>query len=468
MPPSTEKAPEIVHFVLHASPSPAANTLRVALYAGVLALAAFPLGWDVGTAGHIVALELFRSAYQNPLVTTTGMVVACFNLGCLFGSLFLSKIAVFYGPKTALYAASGVYTLGLVVYLGATLGPHKALWAFIVARILCGVACGAFCVVSPIYIAQTAVQHAAFYVLQFQTACCMFIVVGNGLFYLLEGSASLLMVCYSIQLGFVLVFGLLLLTVPQSMAHQVQHQNYHGAAQTLRRLYYSPSRLFVAAEMVRLVAETKLLGPRSLRAVFSHPDTAKSTLKCCLVMVFQQFTGINYFFYYGTAVFQRVFVSTSAANWPPLAMAAVNLVGALASSALIVRVGNRPLLVTGSSLMAVFLALFATLGSFLDTSPAILGPLMVVVTCLFIFVFAITWGPVVGVLITQLSAGDETMVGLAVAANWLANCAVGLVSPAMSSRLGFWYGLVFCACTLVLIPVSFWVTREPKKEGETP
>lgn len=458
----TEKAPVVV-----SSPAGVVNKSNIAFYAAVLALAAFPLGWDVGSAGHIVALGLFKELYKKPLVDVTGMVVACFNLGGLLGSLFLSKAAVSCGPKIGLYTASVVYGLGSGIHLAAALIPLSPLWAFIIGRTLCGTACGAFCVVGPIFIAQTAVESTPFYVLQFQAATCVFIVLGNGLFYALAESPALLVVSYAIQLSFLVLFGVFLIAVPQSMVFQIQHRNYHGAGKTLRRLYKFPSRQFVAAEMVRLVAETELLGPRSIRAVFQNPTAAKTTLKCCLVMVFQQLTGINYFFYYGSGVFQRVFTSNSARNWPPLAMAAVNLAGALASGALIVRAGNRPLLVAGSSLMAFFLALFAVSGSLLDLSPSFLGPFMVVVTCLFILVFATTWGPVVGVLNTQLSGGDETIVGIAVGANWVANFAVGMVSPALSSWLGFGYGVVFCGCTLVLIPVSVWVTKEPRKEADT-
>ncbi|WP_316316937.1 MFS transporter, partial [Clavibacter michiganensis] len=108
---------------------------------------------------------------------------------------------------------------------------------------------------------------------------------------------------------------------------------------------------------------------------------------------------------------------------------------------LVDRVGRKPILLTGSILMTVSLGAmalaftFAT-GSGQDVSlPAPWGSVALVAANVFVVGFGASWGPLVWVLLGEIfpSRIRGKALGVAAGAQWIANFAITVSFPAMSS-----------------------------------
>jgi SP family sugar:H+ symporter-like MFS transporter len=154
------------------------------------------------------------------------------------------------------------------------------------------------------------------------------------------------------------------------------------------------------------------------------PKTRYRTLLGMGIHFLQQWTGINYFFYYGTSIFE------SAQIYDPyltqLVLGAVNVFTTFIAVYLVDYWGRRRPLVLGALWQVACLLIFASMGGALDTKSSLPGPgiIMIVSACMFIGSFAATWGPIAWVVIGETFAlrTRAKQAALATASNWLGNC----------------------------------------------
>jgi MFS family permease len=136
----------------------------------------------------------------------------------------------------------------------------------------------------------------------------------------------------------------------------------------------------------------------------------------------QQWTGVNFIFYFGTSFF----TSLGTIKNPfliSLVTTLVNVCSTPISFWAIERFGRRPLLIWGAAGMVVCQFIVAIVGVTTDQSQAPISA-MISFICIYIFFFATTWGPGAWVIIGEIfplpirSRG----VALSTASNWLWNC----------------------------------------------
>jgi SP family xylose:H+ symportor-like MFS transporter len=140
-----------------------------------------------------------------------------------------------------------------------------------------------------------------------------------------------------------------------------------------------------------------------------------------LMSVFQQFVGINAVLYYAPLMFQNMGASTDAALLQTVVIGAANVLFTVVAIVTVDHWGRKPLLIAGALVMA---AAMIALGCLFDVRAVGLGALIAVVA--YIAGFAFSWGPVTWVLLAEIfpnSIKGKAM-GLAVAAQWLANLLV--------------------------------------------
>src|ERR1700748_10109 len=115
--------------------------------------------------------------------------------------------------------------------------------------------------------------------------------------------------------------------------------------------------------------------------------------------MFQQLTGVNFIFYYGTSFFKAANLSN-----PFLVQALANIVNVLSvfpSLYAMDRYGRRQLLIYGGIIMVVSQYIVSIAGTAAPGSQAA-GTCLVVFALIYIFGFASTWGPAAWVLIGEL------------------------------------------------------------------
>jgi MFS transporter, SP family, sugar:H+ symporter len=180
--------------------------------------------------------------------------------------------------------------------------------------------------------------------------------------------------------------------------------------------------------------------------------------------VFQQFVGINVIFYYSSTLWHSVGFNEADAFTITVATSIVNVLVTLLAIALVDKVGRKPLLVVGSSGMAITLAVMAwcfsqaTGSGAALTLPGNLGPVALVAANAYVVFFGLSWGPVVWVLLGEMFPNRIRAIALAVAASaqWLANFAITSTFPALAERgLAFAYSLYAAFAVLSLFFVLY-------------
>jgi MFS transporter, SP family, sugar:H+ symporter len=189
-----------------------------------------------------------------------------------------------------------------------------------------------------------------------------------------------------------------------------------------------------------------------------------------ILSVFQQFVGINVIFYYSTTLWQAVGFDESNALITSVITSVTNVVVTLVAIWLVDRVGRKPILLTGSVLMAVSLATMAVAFAFAQTVdgeqtlPGAWGPIALVAANLFVVGFGASWGPLVWVLLGEIfpSRIRGKALGVAAAAQWVANFLITVSFPIMSGwSLPLTYGMYALFAALSFVYVA-WKIPETK------
>jgi len=137
-----------------------------------------------------------------------------------------------------------------------------------------------------------------------------------------------------------------------------------------------------------------------------------------LLSIFQQFVGINAVLYYAPLMFENMGASTNSAFLQAVIVGAANTVFTLVAFLTVDRLGRKPLLVIGAVIMAVAMLVLGTLFAL-----HAVGLWAVVAVVVYIAGFALSWGPVVWVLLAEIfpnSIRGKAM-SVAVAAQWISN-----------------------------------------------
>ena len=181
--------------------------------------------------------------------------------------------------------------------------------------------------------------------------------------------------------------------------------------------------------------------------------------------VFQQFVGINVIFYYSNVLWEAVGFGESAAFLITVITSITNILTTLIAIALIDKVGRKPLLLIGSTGMAITLGTMAVIfgtASQVDGKPVlgdVAGPVALVAANLFVVAFGMSWGPVVWVLLGEMFPNRirAAALGLAAAGQWVANWLITVTFPALRDLLGVAYGFYALCAILSFIFVWRWV-----------
>ncbi len=168
----------------------------------------------------------------------------------------------------------------------------------------------------------------------------------------------------------------------------------------------------------------------------------------------QQFVGINVIFYYSNVLWESVGFSESDSFVISVATSVTNVLVTIVAIFLVDKVGRRPLLLVGSTGMAVSLAtlavIFATASKVMvdgQLTPAlgpVAGPVALIAANLFVIFFGVSWGPLMWVLLGEMFPNRIRGAALAVAGavQWIANWAVTVTFPSLSNfSLGLAYGI---------------------------
>ncbi len=150
-----------------------------------------------------------------------------------------------------------------------------------------------------------------------------------------------------------------------------------------------------------------------------------------MLSIFQQFVGINVVLYYATDIFKGMGLSTNASLFQTIIVGAVNLTFTVVAILAVDRFGRRPLQIIGALVMAVSMI---SLGMNFWLG----GKGVVAIICMLVYTagFAVSWGPVTWVLLSEIFPNQirGKAMAVAVAAQWIANYLVSWTFPILDKN----------------------------------
>ncbi|MET2010040.1 sugar porter family MFS transporter [Microbacterium chocolatum] len=408
---------------------------------------------------------------------TTGFVVAVALLGCAFG-------AVLAGILSDRWGRLRVMLIGAVMFFVSALGSGLAFTAIDLTfwRLVGGIGIGIASVVAPAYIAEVAPRQ-----IRGTLGSLQQLAITLGIFAALLSNAVLAGVAGgasdTLWLGLeawrwmllveavpALVYGLLALKMPESPRFLIAQGKPEEARAIFAKLVPEVDLDQTMRELQqRIVTDRKnsgvsLRGPR-----FGLQPIVWVGI---ILSVFQQFVGINVIFYYSTTLWQSVGFDESSSFGISVFTSVINVLVTLVAIFLVDRVGRKPILLSGSLLMALSLGTMALCFAFATTDaegavslPAPWGPIALVAANLFVIGFGASWGPLVWVLLGEIfpSRIRGKALGVAAGAQWIANFLITVSFPAMSSwSLPVTYGMYAAFAALSFFYV---LVRIPETKG---
>ena len=226
-----------------------------------------------------------------------------------------------------------------------------------------------------------------------------------------------------------------MILLPESPRWLIKKERDADAARALSRLISLPPdhpELQAELEEIRIAYQhEKELDETSYLDCFRRTPNKilLRTLTGIFIQAWQQLTGINFIFYYGTYFFKNAgikdpFLITIATNIINVFMTLPGMWG-------VERFGRRRLLLVGAVGMCICEYMVAIVGVTVSTSNIAGQKVLIAFVCIYIAFFASTWGPVAWVItgeIFPLAIRAKAM-SLSTASNWLWNFGIGYATP---------------------------------------
>jgi SP family sugar:H+ symporter-like MFS transporter len=439
----------------------------------VAAIGGFLFGFDSGVING--AVNALAKAFGTEAVGT-GFAVASVLLGCAVGAFGAGTLANSIGRRPTMLLNAILFLVSAV----AT-GAANSAGVFIAARIAGGISIGAASVLAPMYIAEVSPANIRGRLASLQQMAivtglfCAFL--SNDILVRLAGGASATFWAgaptwrwmFWMEAVPAAAFLLGTMLIPESPRYLI----FRGKDERAREIF---ARIGGDAEKLVREVEESLKGehrPRLSDLIIPGTRRIAPVLWVGVgLAAFQQFVGINIIFYYGEILWKAAGATEQWALRINVLTGLVNILATIPAIMLIDRIGRKPLLLIGSVGMALTLGAMAVVFNTASVGPdgkPLLGHLAAVwgltAANLYIIAFAMSWGPVMWVLLGEMFPNQLRGSALAVsgATNWLANFAVTVTFLLLLSAVGLAgaYGL-YAAAAAISFPFVWAAVRETK------
>jgi SP family xylose:H+ symportor-like MFS transporter len=421
--------------------------------------------------------DLTNPAQANAANSLLGFVVSSALIGCIIGGISGGWVSTNIGRKRGLVIAAVLFLLSA---LGAAApefpfapighGGPGYMVNFVIYRILGGIGVGLASMLSPMYIAEIAPPKVRGNLVawnQFAIIFGMLVIyfVNFGISKTGSGDAWLNTIGWRYMfLSGVIPAGLflvLLLLVPETPRFLMMKGRESAARAVLTKLVTPEEREQELSEIRASFAEHHSGNLFSFGALLIFIGIT--------VSVFQQFVGINVVLYYATDIFKGMGMSTNASLMQTIIVGAVNLIFTVVAVLSVDHFGRKPLQIIGALVMAVSMISLGVdfwLG----------GQGMVALVCMLVYTagFAVSWGPVTWVLLSEIFPNQirGKAMAVAVAAQWIANYLVSWSFPILDDNpylvAHFKHGFAYWIYGVMSVLAALFMWRfVPETKGRT-
>jgi MFS transporter, SP family, galactose:H+ symporter len=390
----------------------------------VAALAGLLFGMDTGVIAG--ALPFIQNQYHLPQ-STVGWIVSILTIGAVAGTFLSMPISRHLGRRSAIIISAILFTVGAIA---SAMTPNVEI--LIMFRFVLGIALGIAAYTTPLYLAEISPERIrgsmiSIYQLMITIGLASAFIADK--FLAIHGN-------WRMMLGIVAIPSLLMLlmlvVLPRSPRWLLLTKRSKEARDVLKKVLYSEQ---VNNAYTTMEKNLKTHSGRASKAIWN-----KFWLVLLLglgLQMLQQWTGINVIMYYAPAVFKGAgFSSINQQMWCAVFVGLINVLSTLVAVILVDRMGRKPLLYIGLTVMMLSLLAAAVLTHMPHTKIVQYGAVAAVLT--YVFGFAISLGPIAWIICAEifpLRVRDYGIM-LTMAANWTYNSALGAAFPRLLPHLG--------------------------------
>ncbi|KAK3386327.1 hypothetical protein B0T20DRAFT_491635 [Sordaria brevicollis] len=436
--------------VLFKRPADDKGPVWVSALIGVfVALGGLLFGYDTGTISGVIAMKYWKEHFSTGYTDIDGnrgisanqaaVIVSLLSVGTCIGSLSSPLLGDRLGRRWGIIVSAWVFNFGVILQVASVTIP-----LLVAGRFFAGLGVGLLSALVPLYQSETAPKWlrgliVGAYQLAITIGILLAAVVNNAT-HARNDTGS-----YRIPIGLQLAFSAILIIgmhfLPETPRYLIKRGDMNGAARSLARIRrQQPNSTAIMTELDEIRANYQYemsLGSASISDCFREGMRGRMFTGMMLQML-QQFTGVNFIFYYGTQYFKNSGVHNEFLI--SMIPAAVNVISTIPAVFMFDKYGRRPLLLWGAVGMCICQFIVATLGT-TTTGQTASGTITVLnlsaqkasigFVCLFICCFAATWGPLAWVVTSELYPlkHRSQMLSISTATNWLFNWAIAFSTP---------------------------------------
>lgn len=284
-----------------------------AAFAGIL------FGYDTGYISSVIGMEAFKIQYGHPVDKTEenpngysydtwekSLIVSILSAGTFFGALFSGYFADKIGRRTTIIGPGcGTFIVGVTIQVAVANIP-----GLVVGRFVAGLGVGVVSAINILYMSEIAPRKVRGAIVSgYQFAITIGIMLASCVGYANQNSmnSGAYRIPIAVQLLWALILGTGLFFLPESPRYWVKKNRLDRASKALGRLRgQSPTSTYIEDELAEIVAncdyerqagEVSWIGCFSGGITNSNSNARKVFIGTALQMM-QQWTGINFIFYY--------------------------------------------------------------------------------------------------------------------------------------------------------------------------
>jgi len=361
-----------------------------------------------------------------------GFMISSALVGCIIGASLGDRVANSVGRRNGLLIAAFLFLISAVGSgYPELLNPFSSgdLSSFIVYRIIGGIGVGLASMLAPLYIAEMAPANIRGKLV----SCNQLAIVGGMLivyfvnYFIVKGQSDQWINNVGWRYMFLsecipaVLFLTSLFFVPKTPRFQVLKGNDEAAIETLTK-YNGTSKAALILTEIKKSFKIK-------KAPWLSYGWGIIIIGL-LLSIFQQFVGINVVLYYAPEIFKGMGMKTDASMLQTIIVGIINLIFTVVAIFTVDKFGRKKLMFIGSALMAVSMI---GLGTVLYAQSTGMAALLLML--LYIAAFAVSWGPVTWVLLSEIFPNKiKGAMAIAVAVQWLANLLVSWTFPMMNNN----------------------------------
>jgi len=438
--------------------------------ASVAALGGLLFGYDWVVIGG--AKPFYEAWFNLTTPQQIGWANSCALVGCLLGSIVCSTLSDRMGRRKLLVLAAFLFAVSSICT-----GLAHGFEAFVLWRIIGGIAIGIASNVSPTYIAEISpAPWRGQLVALNQLTVVVGILAAQIVNWLIAEPVSntatveMLRDSWNGQWGWrwmfiavtlpSLVFLASAFVVPESPRWLARRGLLAAAHQTLARI---GGEDYATRELAEIRATVSAEGQQPVWAGFRKPGVAGVLVTGICLAVLQQWSGINIIFNYAEELYRQAGYGINGALFNIIITGTVNLVCTVVAMGWVDRFGRRTLLLWGCAGIALAHAFLGV-----AYASGLGGSYVLLLVLAAIGSYAASLAPVTWVVISEIFPNSirGPAVSIAVSALWAACFVLTFTFPLLTQRLGtagtFWLYSAIC------IAGSFFILlRVPETKGKT-